>query len=167
MESPLPKFLDSLLLPVIQLRPKSAPYWVLLKPPYFFSKNSKISRLKFFFYHLRHKNFIPASECFIFSGITWGYAYNTQKPHKYEVHLTIISPGPPVSYFAGNLCSQRMNKGQIKQDNIMGVQNFIGIYSCLCAHQQEWYQICLIIFLLFITVPQNLYQLPFFPSLPQ
>ena len=42
----------------------------------------------------------------------------------YTVHSTIISPGSWVSYFTGNLLTQKTNKIHTTQENIIGVQYF-------------------------------------------
>ena len=65
-------------------------------------------------------------------------------------------------YFAGNLRTQNPNKSQIKRANIMGLQYFCGIWSCLGAHQKEWCQLHPIIYPLCITTPHNLHQLTLF-----
>ena len=68
-----------------------------------------------------------------FSEKTQRAYYNTYTPeaydcryavleYTYEVNSTIISLGFRVSYFAGNLCSRKINKSQTNQENIMGVQ---------------------------------------------
>ena len=79
----------------------------------------------------------------------------------YEVRSTINFPGSRFSDFAGKLHAQKLNKAQIKRVDITGMQYFYGIWYCLRAHQQEWCQLFLIVYPLFITLPHNLRQLPF------
>ena len=45
--------------------------------------------------------------------------------------------------------------------NITGVYYFCKLWYCLYVHQQEWCQLRLIIYPIFITLPHNLRQLPF------
>ena len=68
--------------------------------------------------------------------------------------------------FAGNLRAQKPNKAQRKRENITGVQYFPGFWSCLRAHEQEWCQLHLIVYSLFILLPHYLRQLPFSPPPP-
>ena len=46
----------------------------------------------------------------------------------YEVRSTINFLGSRVSYFAGNLHAQKLNKAQTKRVNIMGVHYFLGFW---------------------------------------
>ena len=66
--------------------------------------------------------------------------------------------------FIRNLRAQKSNKAQTKQANITGVQYFPVLWSFYRAHQQEWCQICLIIYILLVLLPHYLHQLPIFAS---
>ena len=90
---------------------------------------------------------------------------NLPTPH-YVVHSTITFPGSRVSDFAGNSRARKLNKAQTKRVNITCVQYFHGLCYCLRTHQQEWCQLRLIIYPLFITFPHYLRQLPFSPPPP-
>ena len=68
----------------------------------------------------------------------------------------IIFLGHRFVYFVGNLHAQTLNKAQTNQTNITSVQYFPGTWPCLCAHQQEWCQLCLIIYPLCITLTHYL-----------
>ena len=68
--------------------------------------------------------------------------------------------------FSGNSCVQKLNKAQTKRVNITDVQCFRGIWYYLRVHQEEWCQLCLIMYPLFITLAHNLHQLPFSPPPP-
>ena len=52
------------------------------------------------------------------------------------------------SGFARNLRSRKPNKAQTKWENIKGVQYFPGFGSWLSAHEQDWCQISLKVFIL-------------------
>ena len=69
--------------------------------------------------------------------------------------------------FAETLCAWKTNKAKKKWENITGVQYFRGILSYLHVHQQEWCQLCPIIYTLyslhFLTICTNF---PFSPPPP-
>ena len=82
----------------------------------------------------------------------------------YKVNSTIISPGSWVSVLAGNSHARKLNKAQKNRANITGIHYFRGLWSYLRAHQQEWCQLRLIVYLLFLLPPQKLHQLHIFSS---
>ena len=85
----------------------------------------------------------------------------------YKVYSTTNFPGSWVSDFSGKPHAWKFNKAQTNLANITGVQYFCGIFSCLSTHQQEWCQLHLIIYPLFIILPHNMRQLTFLrPPLP-
>ena len=89
--------------------------------------------------------------------------YHWYIPRLYEVNYVIIPPGSRVLDFSGNSHAQKPNKAHKNQEKITDVPYFPGIWSCLRTHQHEWCQICLILYPLFIKIPQNLLQTPFSP----
>ena len=74
-------------------------------------------------------------------------------------------PGFSGFLFCTKLARIKTQQGtQTKKSNIRGVHYFLGIWSCLCVHQQEWCQLLLMVYPLYILFPHNLCQLPFSPS---
>ena len=63
---------------------------------------------------------------------------------------------------SGNSRTQKSNRSQTKRANITGVQNFCGVWSCLCMYQNICSQLCFILYTLCIELPYNLRQIPFY-----
>ena len=64
----------------------------------------------------------------------------------------------------GNMHAQKTNKAQTKRARITVIQYSPGIWYCLCPHQKKWCQTYLIVYLIFVLIPQKLHQLTLFAS---
>ena len=80
-----------------------------------------------------------------------------------DIQPSVNNKRPGFPDFAGNLRPQKFNKTQTNQLNIMGVQYYCRIWSCLRVYQQEWCQIFLILYPILSTLPHKLIQLPLLP----
>ena len=53
------------------------------------------------------------------------------------------------SDFAGNVHARKPKKSHTKLANIMGIHYFSGFWNCLRAHEEEWCQLSLIMFIIY------------------
>ena len=63
--------------------------------------------------------------------------------------------------------AKKPNNVQTKQANITGIQYFCGLWYCLHSHQQEWCQLCLMVYHLFFHLLTIFANFPFCHWRPQ